>query len=215
MAPQRRARGPLARDGAAGAHPSALPVQQHEHDRVADAQRPGARRGSDRGPLRPVPREPERSARLDHAARGDRDRADLPAHRAAAARRAAAGRLGRVDGLPLRALVPGLLLQPLLENAIGHGIEPLPEGGIVEIRGSARRQRLAIDVTNPKARRRPVGARRTRHGARQHPPAARARVSGPLVRRGRGPGHVRRSDCGSRAEAEFPAALAENATAAA
>ena len=58
----------------------------------------------------------------------------------------------QLDGLPLRTLVPGLMLQPLLENAIGHGIEQLPEGGCVAITGRiADDGRLAIDVANPRA----------------------------------------------------------------
>ena len=35
--------------------------------------------------------------------------------------------------------MPSLLLQPLLENAIGHGVEPLPEGGTVTVQGRTRR----------------------------------------------------------------------------
>jgi len=39
---QRRARGPLAHQGAAGPHSTALSVQQHEHDRGTYALRSGA-----------------------------------------------------------------------------------------------------------------------------------------------------------------------------
>jgi two-component system sensor histidine kinase AlgZ len=54
-----------------------------------------------------------------------------------------------VTGVPPRALMPSLLLQPLLENAVGHGIEPLPEGGTVSIRGSVDGTSVSIEVTNP------------------------------------------------------------------
>ncbi len=40
-----------------------------------------------------------------------------------------------VADLPMRAFVPGLTIQPLLENAIYHGIEPLDRGGTVTVSG--------------------------------------------------------------------------------
>jgi len=55
-----------------------------------------------------------------------------------------------VDDLPPRCLVPSLLLQPLLENAIRHGIEPLPQGGIVDVRGRLGDGAIMLEVTNPK-----------------------------------------------------------------
>ncbi|MCZ6536891.1 MAG: histidine kinase [Gammaproteobacteria bacterium] len=54
-----------------------------------------------------------------------------------------------VNDLPMRALVPGLLIQPLLENAIYHGIEPLPEGGEVLIEGFRRKSQMEIRISNP------------------------------------------------------------------
>ncbi len=54
-----------------------------------------------------------------------------------------------IDDLPMRALVPGLLIQPLLENAIYHGIEPLPEGGEVLIEGFRHKNQMEIRITNP------------------------------------------------------------------
>ncbi len=54
-----------------------------------------------------------------------------------------------VNDLPMRALVPGLLIQPLLENAIYHGIEPLPEGGEVLIEGFLRKNQMEIRISNP------------------------------------------------------------------
>ena len=46
--------------------------------------------------------------------------------------------------------MPSLLLQPLLENAIGHGIEPLPQGGTVDVRGRLDDGAITLEVTNPK-----------------------------------------------------------------
>lgn len=54
-----------------------------------------------------------------------------------------------VAALPEHLLVPALVLQPLLENAIGHGIENLPEGGEVTITGTVAAQMLLISVRNP------------------------------------------------------------------
>jgi two-component system sensor histidine kinase AlgZ len=57
------------------------------------------------------------------------------------------------DRLPSDARVPGLLLQPLLENAIYHGIEPRPEGGTVSIVGEVSGELITIVVRNPVAQR--------------------------------------------------------------
>lgn len=56
----------------------------------------------------------------------------------------------KVDALPMRAQIPGLSLQPLLENAIYHGIEPLPEGGTIAIEGTlVAEDRIRITIRNP------------------------------------------------------------------
>ena len=65
-----------------------------------------------------------------------------------------------VDDLPPRCLVPSLLLQPLLENAIGHGIEPLPQGGIVDVCGRLGDGAIMLEVTNPKPQGTPPPLRR-------------------------------------------------------
>lgn len=44
------------------------------------------------------------------------------------------------------ARIPGLLLQPLVENAVGHGIAPLPGGGTVRIGARMEDGGLVIDV---------------------------------------------------------------------
>ncbi len=54
-----------------------------------------------------------------------------------------------VDALPEGARIPALTLQPLVENAIYHGVEPLPAGGVVTIQGARRGDDLMIRVTNP------------------------------------------------------------------
>ncbi|MEW5903672.1 MAG: histidine kinase [Pseudomonadota bacterium] len=51
--------------------------------------------------------------------------------------------------MPPGALIPPLLLQPLLENAVYHGIEPLAEGGVIEIAIYAEERRLHLSVRNP------------------------------------------------------------------
>ncbi len=51
--------------------------------------------------------------------------------------------------LPMEARVPALLLQPLVENAVYHGIEPLPGGGLIRIEGRRRNGLIILTVTNP------------------------------------------------------------------
>ncbi|MDH4070843.1 MAG: histidine kinase [Ignavibacteria bacterium] len=46
-------------------------------------------------------------------------------------------------------LVPPLILQPLVENAINHGIAPLPEGGTIRLSVEQYDRKLAIRVENP------------------------------------------------------------------
>lgn len=45
--------------------------------------------------------------------------------------------------------IPMLTLQPLMENAIYHGIQPLPEGGEIKVEGFVRGNEVEITVTNP------------------------------------------------------------------
>lgn len=54
------------------------------------------------------------------------------------------------DDLPLVQQLPALLIQPLVENAIVHGIARLPGGGCLEIRGQrAARNRIRFEIVNP------------------------------------------------------------------
>ena len=67
----------------------------------------------------------------------------------------------RTDALPANALVPGLMIQPLLENAIYHGIEPRAEGGTVTISGEVSGELVTIVVRNPLD---PLPGQREGHG---------------------------------------------------
>lgn len=54
-----------------------------------------------------------------------------------------------VSELPMRALIPSLTIQPLLENAIYHGIELLPDGGEVTVNGVRSDDDIEIEIRNP------------------------------------------------------------------
>jgi two-component system sensor histidine kinase AlgZ len=54
-----------------------------------------------------------------------------------------------VAALPMRAQIPSLTIQPLLENAIYHGIELLPEGGEVVVTGKRNGDNIEIEMRNP------------------------------------------------------------------
>ena len=55
----------------------------------------------------------------------------------------------QIDNMPPDALIPPLVLQPLLENAVYHGIEPLPEGGEISINIYASRDQVHLLLANP------------------------------------------------------------------
>ncbi len=56
-----------------------------------------------------------------------------------------------IDELPMRAQIPNLTIQPLLENAIYHGIELLPEGGEVLVSGRVTGDNIELIIANPTA----------------------------------------------------------------
>lgn len=58
----------------------------------------------------------------------------------------------RIDALPMDALVPALIVQPLLENAINHGIEGLDGGGVIDVIGRRDGGFIELSVVNPVAR---------------------------------------------------------------
>lgn len=55
----------------------------------------------------------------------------------------------QIDDMPPDALVPPLLLQPLIENAVYHGIEPLATGGKITIQIYTRRHEVHLVLSNP------------------------------------------------------------------
>ena len=77
-----------------------------------------------------------------------------------------------VEGAALDGLVPSLLLQPLLENALKYAVSPREQGGMVRIEGRTRGAMLEVSViddgpglddgSRPGARRGGVGLRNTR-----------------------------------------------------
>ncbi len=54
-----------------------------------------------------------------------------------------------VSNVPRYAMIPALTLQPLLENAIYHGIEPRFAGGTVRIELWAEGEILNVMISNP------------------------------------------------------------------
>ena len=55
----------------------------------------------------------------------------------------------RVDNAPMNALIPPLSLQPLIENAVYHGIEPRTEPGTIAIHVYTARDALHAVLRNP------------------------------------------------------------------
>ncbi|MEZ5605003.1 MAG: histidine kinase [Burkholderiaceae bacterium] len=63
-----------------------------------------------------------------------------------------ADRLGvrwELDGMPGDALLPSLLLQPLVENAVHHGIEPNQEPGEIRVSIAKSGDRVRVEIANP------------------------------------------------------------------
>lgn len=54
-----------------------------------------------------------------------------------------------IDGAPVDALLPALVLQPLLENAVYHGVEPGTGIGDVLVRIERRGERVLARIENP------------------------------------------------------------------
>ena len=57
----------------------------------------------------------------------------------------------QIEDMPSKAMIPPLILQPLLENAVYHGIEPMPEGGEIIVHIYTKLKELHISISNPYA----------------------------------------------------------------
>jgi len=76
-----------------------------------------------------------------------------------------------MDGVPQTTVLPPLILQPLLENAIYHGIERLPKGGTIQVEGHCKDGFVTIAISNPvlskTASEQPAGHRIAQENIRQ------------------------------------------------
>ena len=54
------------------------------------------------------------------------------------------------EELPLDLPVPTLLLQPLVENAVHHGVQPLAQGGTVALRARRAGRGVEVTIANPR-----------------------------------------------------------------
>lgn len=74
--------------------------------------------------------------------------------------------------LPLQCRLPRLLLQPLFENAVLHGIVPRPEGGTIRVDAEAAGAGLRLSLSNPL----PLAAEPAGHGHGHALPSVRRRL---------------------------------------
>jgi two-component system, LytTR family, sensor histidine kinase AlgZ len=54
-----------------------------------------------------------------------------------------------IEDAPGDALLPSLLLQPLVENAVHHGVEPSSKPGLVYIKITTPAERVRVEIRNP------------------------------------------------------------------
>ena len=87
-----------------------------------------------------------------------------------------------IDDLPKDALLPPLSLQPLVENAIYHGVEPDPNGGEIVIKGVRSIGGIVLSVRNTLP---PDGVHRQRKGNQVAMANLAARIAGCFEGNGR------------------------------
>ena len=67
-----------------------------------------------------------------------------------------------VEDIPGDAALPPLILQPLVENAVYHGIAPSRRPGLIQISGRYRRAKVSLSVRNTLPRENETASRHTR-----------------------------------------------------
>lgn len=67
---------------------------------------------------------------------------------------------GNIEGVD----TPSLLLQPLVENAIYHGVQPLPEGGVVDVDVHVEAGEVRLSISNPVPQVQPSGRKTQGNG---------------------------------------------------
>lgn len=87
-----------------------------------------------------------------------------------------------IDDVPRDALLPALSLQPVVENAVYHGVEPHPNGGEITIKGIRVMGGLVLSVSNTLP---PDGAHHQRKGHRIAMANLAARITGCFAGNGR------------------------------
>jgi two-component system sensor histidine kinase AlgZ len=75
----------------------------------------------------------------------------------------------KFDDLPLDAEVLPMILQPLLENAVGHGVQHCPEGGTIHVYGRSEKDTIVMTLANPLG----AASAATEESARHHGMALR------------------------------------------
>ncbi len=106
-----------------------------------------------------------------------------------------------IDPDTLDAEVPRLILQPLVENAIKHGVSPKPGAGLVQI-STREAGRESLDRSQRQRRR--LERRRARAPAQRRRPLEHARPARMPLRHGASHRVLRRHATASRSGCEFP-----------
>ena len=70
----------------------------------------------------------------------------------------------KLESLPETTEVPPMILQPLLENAVVHGIQHCPKGGVIHVYGRGEQDNIVLTLSNPVAADRPEAESGRHHG---------------------------------------------------